>query len=816
MTSVGPRATVVALAACVLLAAAWQDTVATPLAVIDMASYQASGRIFGAGVTDKLGQSVAVGDFNGDHMEDILVGADEADGPGDARTAAGETYVIFGSANFGTVDLANSEQDVTILGADSNDHQGTPLVTGDFNGDGFADAAVGARFGDGPTGNRADAGEVYLIFGSAGMSGVVDTASAQQNVTIYGADAGDQLPSAVAVGDVNGDGIDDLLLGTYEGDGPGNTRSGAGEAYVIFGSPTLNGVIDLAAGGAGVIIYGEKAGALGDRLGYGLASGDFSGDGTDDILVTALWGGGPDNARLAGDAYVVFGSPDLSGTIDIAASQQDFSIYGADLQDEIGSAAAGDLNGDGIDDVLVVASRGDGPFEARPTVGETYAVFGPLAPGGVVDAALSEQDLTIYGIDSDDRLAQFVYFLAIGDLNGDGIGDILAGTEAADGPGNSRNLGGETYAIFGGPTLGGTIDLATSEEGIVIYGGNNGDKLASVAAGDVNGDGNDEIVVAAPYADGAGEARLSCGEAYVISLEDLDDDNDGILDPADNCPLVANPDQIDSDGDGDGDACDNCVAMSNPDQDNHDADPDGDACDVDDDGDGFRDAKESAVGSDALNVKCYNGTNDDPTDDSKVNDGCPLRGAAESGAQCDDATDSDGDVWVNDGCPLAGTRSEGSYVEVCDGLDNDADTTVDEGYSDTNTGGPKDCMDSLVDTDGDSVVNTSDTNDDDDGNPDPDFNDGFTDIKEAWIGSDSLDACPDNSGDDAWPPDINNDGRVQGLDVLFLRPALGSRYGGTNEQDRLYNRRYDLDTNGLIQGLDVLFVRPYIGIICSN
>jgi len=534
MASVRLRATIVTLACAVLLAAAWQNSAAVPLAVIDMASYQASGLIIGAGVTDKLGQSLAAADFNGDHIEDILVGADEADGPSNGRTAAGEAYVVFGSASLGTIDLASSAPDVTILGYDNNDHLGTPLATGDFNDDGFADAVIAARFGDGPTGTRSDAGEVYLVFGSAAMGGVIDTASAQQDVTIYGADATDHLPSSVAVGDVNHDGTDDLLLGTYEGDGPGNTRSNAGEAYAIFGSATLSGVIDLAAGGADVTIYGEKAGALGDRLGYGLASGDFSGDGTDDILVTAQWGGGPDNTRLAGDAYVIFGSSGLSGTVDIAASEQDFSIYAVNLQDEIGSAAAGDLNGDGVDDILVVASRGDGPLEARPTVGEAYAVFGPVAQGGVVDAALSEQDLTIYGVDTDDKLAQYVYLLALGDFNGDGAEDILAGSEAADGPGNTRNLGGEAYVVFGAPTLGGTIDLATSEQGIVIYGGNEGDHLGSAAAGDVNGDGSDEVLVAAPYADGVGEARLSCGEAYVISLADTD--GDGLLDIADPCP----------------------------------------------------------------------------------------------------------------------------------------------------------------------------------------------------------------------------------------------------------------------------------------
>ena len=524
-----------ALAACVLLAAAWQNSAASPLAVIDMASYQASGHIFGAGAMDKLGLSLAAGDFNGDHKEDILVGADEADGPGNERTAAGEAYIIFGSAaDLGTVDLASSAPGVTILGDDNDDHLGTPLATGDLNHDGFADAVIASRFGDGPTGNRSGAGEVYMVFGSTSVGGVVDTASGQQDVTIYGADVNDHLPSSVAVGDVNGDGIDDLLLGTYEGDGPANTRDGAGEAYVIFGSPALSGVIDLAVGGADVTIYGEKAGALGDRLGYGLASGDFSGDGTDDILVTAQWGGGPDNTRLASDAYVIFGSPGLSGTVDIAASQQDFSIYAVDPQDEIGSAAAGDVNGDGVDDILVVASRGDGPLEARPTAGEAYAVFGPVAHGGVVDAALSQQDLTIYGVETDDKLAQFVYLLAMGDFNGDGMEDILVGSEAADGPGNARNLGGDAYVIFGSSTMSGTIDLALSEEDIVIYGGNGGDHLGSVAAGDVNGDGVDEILVAAPYADGVDETRLACGEAYVISLPDTD--ADGLLDIVDPCP----------------------------------------------------------------------------------------------------------------------------------------------------------------------------------------------------------------------------------------------------------------------------------------
>ena len=284
-----------------------------------------------------------------------------------------------------------------------------------------------------------------------------------------------------------------------------------------------------------------------------------------------------------------------------------------------------------------------------------------------------------------------------------------------------------------------------------------------------------------------------------------------------DCTTIVQPDQ---DADTVPDGSDNCPAVPNSDQANHDADPDGDACDVDDDGDGFPDTKETLHGSNPLDPQCVNATNDDSGDDTKINDGCAKKaGPSETDAQCDDAADSDGDTWVNDGCPLAGTRGEASLIEVCDGLDNDGDTQVDDGYPDSNPGGPKDCTDSLVDTDGDTLVNTDDTNDDDDGNwEDPDFNDGwFSDALEAWNGTDALDGCPENSNDDAWPPDFNNDRRVQGLDILFLRLSLASTYGGTWwERDRTYNRRYDLNMDGVINGLDVLFIRPYLGQLCSN
>jgi outer membrane protein assembly factor BamB len=264
----------------------------------------------------------------------------------------------------------------------------------------------------------------------------------------------------------------------------------------------------------------------------------------------------------------------------------------------------------------------------------------------------------------------------------------------------------------------------------------------------------------------------------------------------------------DQDGDTIPDTLDNCPTVANPNQAAHDSDLYGDACDKDDDGDGFPDTKEIARGSDPLNLKCYNASNDDSSDDIKVNDGCPkMSGASETGTQCGNATDDDGDTWVNDGCPVVGTRSEGSTPEVCDGLDNDGDTQVDEGLPDTHPGGSKDCLDPLVDTDGDTIANPSDPDDD---------NDGWTDAEENWMGTDSLDACPDNTSDDALPPDIKNDRKVNILDVGKFRPVIGSELGGSGPNDYNYDRRYDLKDDAKINILDVTKIRPYMGQTCTG
>ena len=144
-------------------------------------------------------------------------------------------------------DLAHERPALSVLAAQPDDGL-ISVAAGDVNGDGHPDLIVGASQADGPADSRPDCGEAYIIFGPAAQGGTVDLAQDEQDVTILGADSEDHMGYSVSAGDVNGDGIDDVLLGAPLADGPTNDRPQAGEAYVILGSRSLKPTIDLALG----------------------------------------------------------------------------------------------------------------------------------------------------------------------------------------------------------------------------------------------------------------------------------------------------------------------------------------------------------------------------------------------------------------------------------------------------------------------------------------------------------------------------------------------------------------------------------------
>src|SRR3990170_3402067 len=208
-----------------------------------------------------------------------------------------------------SIDLAATDALLTVYGAGRGDFLSDipALTTGDFNEDGFADILVGARFGDGPADDREDAGQAYVIFGAAQPRTSVDIAGGEQDLTIYGETEGGDLGFSAAAGDVNDDGVDDILVGAPFAGG----RSGSGgTVYVVFGGRDLGGTVDVAGAQQDVTINGPGGNSL---FGDSLAVGDVNGDGINDIIIGSTFAA--DRERGIGNVgavYVIFGSAGLA------------------------------------------------------------------------------------------------------------------------------------------------------------------------------------------------------------------------------------------------------------------------------------------------------------------------------------------------------------------------------------------------------------------------------------------------------------------------------------------------------------------------
>ncbi|MEO1210417.1 MAG: hypothetical protein AAFX78_12815 [Cyanobacteria bacterium J06638_20] len=475
---------------------------------------------------DASGRSVSgAGDINGDGFDDLIIGAPYADSNG--NNAAGESYVVFGSNQGFTprLDLAtlDGRNGFVLNGIDEDDFSGRSVSgAGDVNGDGFDDLIIGAFSAD-PHG--LSSGEGYVVFGTnQGFDRSLDlsTLNGHNGFVLNGIDEGDESGRSVSgAGDINGDGLDDLIIGAPYADSNGNNFTG--ESYVVFGRDQgFAASLDLADldGRNGFVINGIDEE---DRSGIAVSgAGDINGDGLDDLIIGAS-GATPNSRTAAGESYVVFGcDQSVAPRLNLADldGRNGFVISGINSLDRSGRSVSGvgDINGDGFDDLIIGANSADprGRYS-----GESYVVFG--RDWGFA-ASLNLADLNgsngfvLNGINEGDFSGCSVS--GAGDINGDGIDDLIIGASHAD-P-NGSNWAGESYVVFGrqSPTTPGDDVLLGTDGRDVIFALAGNDRVSGLAGNDrlAGQEGNDHLI------GGEGHDNLLGGRGQDVLVGGANDD----------------------------------------------------------------------------------------------------------------------------------------------------------------------------------------------------------------------------------------------------------------------------------------------------
>ena len=485
-------------------------------------------QVQGSSAFDSAGLAVATGDINGDGIADLIISGSLATGVNGA--SSGKVYVIFGMRNGFPdplpISSLNGTNGFELDGPAASASLGSALATGDVNGDGIPDLIIGAS---GATeGGHAGAGAVYVIFGhtgtwnttplglTSGTNPLDGTHGAEFDGTAVKEGLGGGF--ALATGDVNGDGIPDLVMGEWYVGAP--TK---GQVYVVFGkssgwaaATSLTSGSNPLDGTHGAEFDGAAASAI---LSTSVATGDVNGDGIADLIMGAPGMTENGNAN-AGAVYVVFGKTTpwaatavtLTSKVTPLDGTHGFEFDGAAASLGLGARwglGTGDVNGDGIPDLVMSGA------------GKVYVVFGKES-GWISQTILTSGTLPLdgtHGAEFDNASSTFSRF-GIGDVNGDGIPDLVLGAYAATAGGLTN--AGATYVVFGKPGTWSSATTLTVDSGTNPLDGIHGAEFdgPSVNAfagddtvGDINGDGIADVIIGAYFITINGNA--GAGTTYV-------------------------------------------------------------------------------------------------------------------------------------------------------------------------------------------------------------------------------------------------------------------------------------------------------------
>ena len=359
----------------------------------------------------RFGWSVLMADLNGDGRAEAITGSIGATVNGEPE--AGQVFVYFGPAYSSSPLIINDPQPERFASF------GGALAASDLNGDGIQDLIVGARFSD--IGSTSSAGEVFVFLGGRTFDAISDF-TLRDPVP----ESNDDFGTSLATGDINGDGMDDLVVGA---DDSGN----GGEAFVFLGGNAFNTASDF------TLKYpGSETFAL---FGAGAAIGEVNGDGIKDIILTAPFAdvGGVSNA---GQVVVFLGGASFDTNADFTLNPPPNTVFRSDIGTSI---TTGDINGDHLDDVMI-GSFGRGSNTA--TGEEVLIYFGASPFNNSIDATLVNP--------TPESGNRFAPALACGDVNGDNVKDIVMGIDGLSV--NALKGAGKVFIFHGGSSFDITVD----------------------------------------------------------------------------------------------------------------------------------------------------------------------------------------------------------------------------------------------------------------------------------------------------------------------------------------------------------------------